>query len=96
MEEKKRFSMMDSRYFQAVILLKDLVESGMPTEIAEKAIGILAGKTSMNGFPVCAPWSESAKTQATQFVWLNYYDNVPFYKEHEDVSTPFEKTIEKI
>ena len=93
MEESQRFSRADSKYIRFIMAIKGLTSSGMPQEIATKAMEIMTGKTSMEGFPVCAPWSEEAKTQATQFVWLNYYSLTPFFHGHQDVETPFEKMI---
>lgn len=91
--ERERLSFFTSGINLFVMQLKDMISSGSIREdVAQKAMSILNGKSSLDGSPPPIPWSDAAKAQAKSYTWANQYKDDPKYQEK---ATPFEELLEK-
>ena len=91
---ERRGSISDSKVLQTIMRVKSLTKIGMPIDVVKKAIAILNGQDSVEeGFPVPKPWSDDAKTQATQYTWHVFFSKMEIY-EDGSIKTPFEKVFE--
>lgn len=91
--ERERLSFFSSGINQFVIRLKDMIGCGSIQEsVAQKAMSILNGQSSIDGSPPPAPWSDAAKAQAKSYTWAYQYKDDPRY---QDKATPFEVLLEE-
>ena len=89
-----RGSIANSKVLQMIMRVKSLTKIGMPVDVVKKALAILNGQDSVEeGFPVPKPWSEEAKTQASQYTWQVFFSKMKIY-EDGTIQTPFEQIFE--